>query len=313
MSALPPVPDLETLLSGGKRAMAQALAAVETRRGTPGLVALLDAAARAGRALTLGLTGPPGVGKSTLTNALVQRARAAGLRVAVLAVDPSSRRTGGALLGDRARMKTDPDDRDVFVRSMAARDRLGGLSDDAVAAVVLLRAAYDLVIVETVGVGQSEADISLVADTVVLCIQPGSGDSLQFMKAGVMELPDIVVVTKADMVEVARRAQSEVAGALSLSGAGTRGWTVPVIRLSATQGEGLDAFDRAVTDHRAFLGTEDRRARLRAEQERKWVDEAVRVRFGTWGLALARRMTISAATPFAREAELAARLTSRQD
>lgn len=309
MSARPPVPDLPTLLSGGKRAMAQALAAGETRRGSPELVALLDAAARAGKAHTLGLTGPPGVGKSTLTNALVQRARAAGLRVAVLAVDPSSRRTGGALLGDRARMKTDPEDRDVFVRSMAARDRLGGLSDDAVAAMVLLRAAYDLVIVETVGVGQSEADISLVADTVVLCIQPASGDSLQFMKAGVMELPDIVVVTKSDMKEVARRAESEVKGALSLSGAGTPVWKVPVIRVSATLGEGLDRFDQAVTEHRAFLDIGGRRAALRAEQERKWVEEALRVRFGTWGLARAGAIGASATTPFAREAELAARLT----
>ncbi|MDI4666273.1 methylmalonyl Co-A mutase-associated GTPase MeaB [Xanthobacter autotrophicus] len=312
-AAATPLLDLDTVRTGGKRAVATALALVETRRGAPDLVALLDQAAEAGKAHVLGLTGPPGVGKSTLTNALVQRARAAGRTVAVLAVDPSSRRTGGALLGDRARMKTDPEDRGVFVRSMAARDRLGGLSDDSVAAVVLLRAVYDLVIVETVGVGQSEADISLVADTVVLCIQPASGDSLQFMKAGVMELPDIIVVTKADMAEVARRAASEVAGALSLSGSGAAGWTVPVIRLSAATGEGLDAFDAAVASHRRFLDEDGRRAAHRAAQEEKWVEEAIRVRFGTHGLARARRLTPSARTPFAREAELAARLTSGQD
>jgi LAO/AO transport system kinase len=308
---LPIHPDLDTLRAGGKRAIAQALAAVETRRGQGELVALLDAAAKAGKAHVLGLTGPPGVGKSTLTNALVHRARAAGRTVAVLAVDPSSRRTKGALLGDRARIQTDPEDRGVFVRSMAARDRLGGLSDDAIAAVVLLRAVYDLVIVETVGVGQSEADISLVADTVVLCIQPASGDSLQFMKAGVMELPDIIVVTKADMVEVSRRAASEVAGALSLSGGG-EGWRVPVIRLSAASGEGLDAFDREVDAHRAFLAAAGRRDALRAAQEDKWVEEAIKVRFGTYGLARARGLATTAATPFAREAELAARLTSDQ-
>lgn len=308
-------PDLDALRAGGKRAVAQALAAVETRRGQPDLVALLDAAAKAGKAHVLGLTGPPGVGKSTLTNALVHRARAAGHTVAVLAVDPSSRRTKGALLGDRARIQTDPEDRSVFVRSMAARDRLGGLSDDAIAAVVLLRSVYDLVIVETVGVGQSEADISLVADTVVLCIQPASGDSLQFMKAGVMELPDIIVVTKADMVEVSRRAASEVAGALSLSGGGEGGqggWQVPVIRLSAASGEGLDTFDAAVAGHRAFLAADGRRESLRAQQEGKWVEEAVKVRFGTHGLARARRLATTAATPFAREAELAAKLTSDQ-
>ncbi|WP_238120146.1 MULTISPECIES: methylmalonyl Co-A mutase-associated GTPase MeaB [unclassified Xanthobacter] len=307
-----PLPALDTLTSGAKRPVAQALAAIETARGTAALVALLDAAARAGKAQVLGLTGPPGVGKSTLTNALVQRARQQGRTVAVLAVDPSSRRTKGALLGDRARIQTDPEDRGVFVRSMAARDRLGGLSDDAIAAVVLLRAVYDLVIVETVGVGQSEADISLVADTVVLCIQPASGDSLQFMKAGVMELPDIIVVTKADMVEVSRRAASEVAGALSLSGDGGDSWQVPVIRLSATTGEGLDAFEAAVGSHQHHLAEGGRRDHLRATQERKWVEEAIKVRFGTHGLGRARAMGTVATTPFAREAELAARLTSTQ-
>ncbi|MCG5234422.1 methylmalonyl Co-A mutase-associated GTPase MeaB [Xanthobacter oligotrophicus] len=311
-AAQPSMLDLDSLRTGGKRVVARALALIETARGAPDLVALLDQAAQAGKAHVLGLTGPPGVGKSTLTNALVQRARAAGRTVAVLAVDPSSRRTGGALLGDRARMKTDPEDRGVFVRSMAARDRLGGLSDDSVAAVVLLRAIYDLVIVETVGVGQSEADISLVADTVVLCIQPASGDSLQFMKAGVMELPDIIVVTKADMKEVARRAASEVAGALSLSGSGAAGWTVPVIRLSAATGEGLEAFDDAVSRHLAFMDEDGRRAAHRAAQEEKWVEEAVRVRFGTHGLARARRLVLGAKTPFAREAELATLLTSGQ-
>ncbi len=312
----PPLFDLETLRAGGKRAVARALAAVETARGSCELVALLDEAARAARAHVLGLTGPPGVGKSTLTNALVQRARKAGQTIAVLAVDPSSSRTGGALLGDRARIQTDPEDRGIFVRSMAARDRLGGLSDDAIAAVVLLRAVYDLVIVETVGVGQSEADISLVADTVVLCIQPASGDSLQFMKAGVMELPDIIVVTKADMAEVARRAASEVAGAISLSGGSeghSQGWKVPVIRLSATTGEGLDAFDEAVQSHLSHVEGRSIRAARRTEQEARWVEEAIKVRFGTHGLSRMRKMALPQGGPFTRETELAARLTSNQD
>ncbi|MFG1396914.1 ArgK/MeaB family GTPase [Roseixanthobacter pseudopolyaromaticivorans] len=305
---IPQIPDLETLRAGGKRALAQALAAVETQRGKPPLVALLDRAARQPKALVLGLTGPPGVGKSTLTNALVRRARTAGRTVAVLAVDPSSRRTGGALLGDRARIQTDPEDRGVFVRSMAARDRLGGLSDDAVAAVVLMRAVFDLVIVETVGVGQSEADIGLVADSVVLCIQPASGDSLQFMKAGVMELPDIIVVTKADMADIARRAAADVSGALSLSGLPSQ-WTVPVIRLSAASGEGLEAFDAALAAHQAHLAVDGRLAAQRTEQEQQWVEEAIRLRFGTEGLALARKMAVAATGPFSREAAFAARLT----
>ncbi len=308
MRARPPLPSLSDLRSGGKRLVAAALAAVETARGSPALVALLDEAADAAKAHVLGLTGPPGVGKSTLTNVLVRRARAAGQSVAVLAVDPSSRRTGGALLGDRARIQTDPEDRGVFVRSMAARDRLGGLSDDAVAAAVLLRAVFDLLIVETVGVGQSEADIGLVADTVVLCIQPASGDSLQFMKAGVMELPDIIVVTKADMADMARRAASDVSGALSLAGAaGT--WNVPVIRLSAATGEGLDAFAEATAAHAAYLGADGRRDAQRTAQQDRWVEEAVKVRFGTEGLKRMRALPAPVGGPFTREAAIAVGLT----
>ncbi len=302
------LPSLDDLTTGGKRAVAAALAGVETARGTPALTALLDAAAANARAQVLGLTGPPGVGKSTLTNVLVQRARAAGRTVAVLAVDPSSRRTGGALLGDRARIQTDPEDRGVFVRSMAARDRLGGLSDDAVAAAVLLRAVYDLVIVETVGVGQSEADIDLIADTVVLCIQPASGDSLQFMKAGVMELPDVIVVTKADMAEMSRRAAADVSGALALAGEDDA-WRVPVIRLSAATGEGIDAFAEAVASHRAFLDVDDRLSDRRSTQEKRWVEEAVKVRFGTEGLRRAQALAVPESGPFTREAFLATCLT----
>ncbi|MGU3495676.1 ArgK/MeaB family GTPase [Xanthobacteraceae bacterium A53D] len=308
MRVSPPLPSLTELRTGGKRAVASALAAVETARGTPELVALLDAAAANAKAQVLGLTGPPGVGKSTLTNLLVRRARAEGRTVAVLAVDPSSRRSGGALLGDRARMKTDPDDRGVFVRSMAARDRLGGLSDHTVAAAVLLRAVFDLVIVETVGVGQSEADIDLIADTVVLCIQPASGDSLQFMKAGVMELPDVIVVTKADMAEMSRRAAADVGGALALGNAPSD-WRVPVIRLSAATGEGMDDFGEAVARHEAHLAQAGRRAARRAAQELRWVEEAIRVRFGTEGLKRARHIQAAPDTPFAREAFLASCLT----
>ena len=222
MSRLPR--DLAALAAGGKRALADSLASIETKAGTAELAALLDAAHAAPRAMTLGLTGPPGVGKSTLTDALVRLWRAQGLTVGVVAVDPSSLRTGGALLGDRARIAVDPGDTGVFIRSMAARDRLGGVSDQTVAAVALMRALFDRVLIETVGVGQSEADVGAIADTVLLCVQPGSGDSLQFMKAGVMELPDVVVVTKGDMGAPARRAKADVEGALSLYERRDGGW-----------------------------------------------------------------------------------------
>lgn len=299
-------PTLESLRAGGKRALAHALALIETARGTEELAALLDTAAADPKAHVAGLTGPPGVGKSTLTNALIRDWRGKSATVGVIAVDPSSRATGGALLGDRARMQTDPDDKGVYVRSMAARDRLGGLSDDTVAAVALMRALFDRVLVESVGIGQSEADISFAADSVVLCVQPGSGDSLQFMKAGVMELPDIVVVTKADMGAAARRARSEVEGALTLF---TRDddWHVPVVLVSAPTGEGLDDLHRALATHRDHLG-QTRLARRRKAQEKTWIDESVRARFGAEGVAVARQLDLAPSGPFGLERQIAVRL-----
>ncbi|MDP2803279.1 MAG: methylmalonyl Co-A mutase-associated GTPase MeaB [Phreatobacter sp.] len=302
---------VEAMRAGGKRALAAALAAIETAAGTVELARFLDEACRAARGATLGLTGPPGVGKSTLTNALVAAWRRAGDTVGVIAVDPSSRRTGGALLGDRARISTDPSDRGVFVRSMAARDRLGGLSDQTVAAMVVMRAVFDRVLVESVGIGQSEADVAMVADTVVLCIQPGSGDSLQFMKAGVMELPDVIVVTKADMGAPAQRAKADVEGALTLAARESGGWTAPVVLASSATGEGLGALAEALAAHRTWLDA-GRLAARRAAQERLWVEEALRTRFGTAGLALAAGQDAPPGTgAFDREHILAGRLKDR--
>ncbi|MDE2363225.1 MAG: methylmalonyl Co-A mutase-associated GTPase MeaB [Hyphomicrobiales bacterium] len=303
-----PFPTLSSLRAGGKRALAAALALIETARDTADLAALLDAAAADPKAHVAGLTGPPGVGKSTLTNALIRDWRAQGDSVGVIAVDPSSRATGGALLGDRARISTDPDDRDVFVRSMAARDRLGGLSDDTIAAVALMRALFQRVLVESVGIGQSEADISFAADTVVLCVQPGSGDSLQFMKAGVMELPDIVVVTKADMGDAARRARSEVEGALTLF-MRADDWTPPVVLVSAPTGAGLGDLHAALSAHRAHLAGARLVAR-RAAQEKTWIAESIRARFGLEGLRAAETLAIPARGPFGREQDIARRLRS---
>jgi LAO/AO transport system kinase len=303
------VPSLASIRAGGKRAVASALALIETARGTEELAALLDHAVASARAHVTGLTGPPGVGKSTLTNALLRGWRDAGDSVAVIAVDPSSRVSGGALLGDRARILSDPKDRHVFIRSMAARDRLGGLSDETIAALALLRALYDRVLVETVGIGQSEADIIFVADTVVLCIQPASGDSLQFMKAGVMELPDVVAVTKADLGAAATRAKGEAEGALTLFSRGDE-WRPPVVLVSAARGEGLADLGEAIARHRAYLDAARRLQARRARQEDMWVEESVRARFGTAGLAAARKLDF-AGGPFARERKLATELQDR--
>lgn len=308
-----PVPSLQVIRAGGKPAVARALSLIEIAQGSADLARLLDACAADPRGDVLGLTGPPGVGKSTLTNALIGEARRAGRSVGVVAVDPSSRFTGGALLGDRTRLRTDPEDDGVFVRSMAARDRLGGLSDHAVAAIVLMRAVYDLVVVESVGIGQSEGDIAFVADTVLLCIQPGSGDSLQFMKAGVMELPDVVCVTKADMGDPARRAMADVAGALTLAEHAPGDWIAPVVLVSATSGTGLADLTAAAAAHRAHLAADGRLDRRRVAQARHWVEDAVRVRFGARGLAAVDVDAALAAAggPFGAIARLDAELEAR--
>lgn len=303
------VPSLQELRNGGKVALARALAAIETHANSPTLAALLDEASAHPKGHILGLTGTPGVGKSTLINALIARARAADQTIAVIAVDPSSKATGGALLGDRARMTTNPDDKGVFVRSMAARDRLGGISNETIAAAVLMRALYDRVIVETVGVGQSESDIAGIADTVLLCIQPGAGDSLQFMKAGLMELPDVIAVTKSDMGAAARRARADVNGALGLSARGE--WSAPVVMISATTGDGLDDLDQAIGAHQAFLNQESRHERKLRRQEAAWVEEAIKARFGAEGLEASRGIEVDAAGPFSREAALAQVLRKR--
>src|SRR4051812_23682130 len=166
----------------------------------------------------IGVTGPPGAGKSSLLGELVAAWRRSGRTVAVLAVDPTSRRSGGALLGDRARIPSDPGDRGVFIRSTAAGERLGGLAPATRAAAQALAAAFDLVVIETVGVGQSETEVADVADTVAVVVQPGSGDVLQFLKAGIMEIPDLLVVTKADLGVVAQRARRDLQAAVRALG-----------------------------------------------------------------------------------------------
>lgn len=283
-----PFPTLDQLRQGGKLALARMLTRLETESGTAETVRFLDQACQSPSGHVLGLTGPPGVGKSTLTDALITAFRQADESVAVLAIDPSSQFTGGALLGDRTRLQTDPEDDRIFVRSMAARDRLGGLSDHAIAAIALLRAVSDRVIVESVGIGQSESDLVQAADTMVLCIQPGSGDSLQFMKAGVMELPDIVAVTKADMGQAARQAAADVSGALSLARTDKGGWKVPIYEISARTGVGIPELIVGVEAHAAYLRQGGRLAQKRASQHRHWYADMIRTRFGVAGTEAAR-------------------------
>lgn len=208
----------------------------------------------------IGVTGPPGAGKSTLLSALVHAWRAHDETVAVLAVDPSSRRSGGSLLGDRARIDFDPSDRGVLIRSTAAGERLGGLARATGAGAAALASAFDVVVIETVGVGQAETDVADVADTVVVVVQPGSGDVLQFLKAGIMEIPDVLVVTKADLGQIALRTQRDLAAALrSLGARDTRVLTVCAVHPPS----GIDELVAALEEHRASLDLPARRASAR--------------------------------------------------
>ena len=306
------LPDLDALRDAGKAGLARALAQLERVAGTEEAARLLDAADAAPKGEVLGLTGPPGVGKSTLTGALVRAFRERGQTVGVIAVDPSSTRSGGALLGDRARIPADPEDRGIFIRSYAARDRLGGLSDLAFGATILMRALYDRVIVETVGVGQSEADVALVGDTILLAVQPASGDALQFIKAGVMELPDVVAVTKADLGTPARRARDDLESALSLTGASEPGWEPPVALVSSETGEGLDALMEHLKAHARFIAADGRLDARRRDQADARLAAALKGRFGTEGVRAARAFLADLdGGPFAREAQAAKRLSAR--
>jgi len=226
------------------------------------LLAEVSPAALGGEASghVVGITGPPGVGKSCLLSELVRGWRERERSVAVLAVDPSSRRSGGALLGDRARIDFDPADGDVFIRSTAAGEQLGGLAPATRAAAAALAAGFDVVVIETVGVGQSETDVAEVADTVAVIVQPGSGDVLQFLKSGIMEVPDVLVVTKSDLGRIALRARRDARAALrSLGAAETRVLAVS----SVSPVSGIDELIEALDEHRARVDLAGRRAAAR--------------------------------------------------
>lgn len=304
-STSPQMGDLAVLRAGGKRALAEVLARVEQDGDKASIAALIDEAYLAPHAHVIGFTGPPGVGKSTLINTVVQQWRKSGVTVGVIAIDPSSHLTHGALLGDRVRMRTDPDDQGVFVRSLASRGQLGGLAELAFPTVVLMRALFDRVIVETVGIGQSEADISKVADLVVLCVQPGSGDSLQFMKAGIMEIPDLAVVTKADMGPPARRTLADLKGALGLA----NGADATCLMLSASRTEEVGGLIDSIEQRLAETGDLAYAARRRAQAE-GWLRSSILQRFGSDGLVAAEKALVPSpdAPPFGHFRTIASRL-----
>jgi LAO/AO transport system kinase len=243
----------DKLLAGDKRALARAISLVEND-DPEGWALVHEIYPHTGKAAVVGFTGPPGVGKSTLIGGLTTRYRADDREVAVLSIDPSSPFTKGALLGDRIRLTEHFLDPGVFIRSMANRGALGGLSEACLQAALLMDASgKDVVLLETVGVGQAEVDIIDHADTVVLALMPGSGDSIQALKAGVMEIPDVIVVNKSDhpLTDTMIR---EIRGVLSLGP--QEGWRVPIVKTEASRGEGIEELADAIEAHRAHIESE---------------------------------------------------------
>lgn len=296
--------------SGDRLALGRLLSAIESR--APSLPELTrELMAHAGRAHVVGITGAPGVGKSTTSSALIRRWRSLGLTVAVLAVDPSSPFTGGALLGDRVRMEDDALDEGVFIRSMAARGQLGGLAAATPAAVRALDACgFDKVIVETVGVGQSEVDIVRYADTVIILLAPGMGDGIQAVKAGLLEVGDIFAVNKSDR-DGARTTLRQIRAMVDMKSLGVGEWVPPVLPVVATQGTGVPELAGAIDNHvvhgrESGALSERQRSRLRAEISGLATEQWNRSLSGCDGVVedLVNEVRSGASDPYAAAAEL---------
>ncbi|GAA2521914.1 methylmalonyl Co-A mutase-associated GTPase MeaB [Pilimelia columellifera] len=303
---------------GDPRAVARLVTLVES--GDPLLPEIAAALAPyAGQAQVIGLTGSPGVGKSTTTNELVRVLRARGARVGVLAVDPSSPFTGGAILGDRVRMQDHATDSGVYIRSMSSRGHLGGLSAATPAAVrVLEGAGCDVVVVETVGVGQAEVDVASLADTCLVLLAPGMGDAIQAVKAGILEIADVFVVNKADR-DGADATYRDIQGMIALGEREPGQWRPQVVRAVASRSEGIDGIVEAVDKHRAWLAgsgalTLRRRRRAQVEIEAIVVGR-LRARIGSVGdgaelTALSADVVEGRTDPYAAAERLLARIAA---
>ena len=280
--------DIRRMLAGDKKEIARTLNLLENdnlanHEDVIALISNLSASARADRHV-IGVTGPPGVGKSSLISHMISEYRARNKTVGVISVDPSSQRSGGALLGDRARIRHNFRDEGVFIRSMAAGSHLGGLAWKTRHCLIAFETVYDVVIVETVGVGQSETEIDEVADTIVFIVQPGSGDVIQFMKAGIMEIPHVLVVNKADQKMLAMKAQNDLKIAAAFSEAYLNGWGLKVVMTSAQDGWGQKELVEELEAHRQFMIDNNLLEKRRTWKRILWIYMLFKEQFGLFGI-----------------------------
>ncbi len=288
MAASDPTALAQAIIARDRSALARALNLLDDSRPTAraDASALLGELARlctAASSRLVGMTGPPGVGKSSLTAALIRHWRSEGLNVGVLAVDPSSPISGGALLGDRLRMQVAEDDEGVFIRSLSSRGEFGGVSEQVLPMSLVMMAACDVVIIETVGVGQREVDIASLCDTTCFVAQPGSGDSIQFIKAGVMEIPHIVIVNKADLGDLASRTLSELESAIHRDHP-DGDWEVRLLATSATRGTGVAELAQSIEERHTALVQAGSLEQRRRGYQAQWLLSRVAREFGQYGL-----------------------------
>jgi len=277
--------------------LSKLLGEIETNFDSMEIVKKLDSLHSKPKAHVIGITGSPGAGKSSLIDKLVRFIRKKKKSVGIIAIDPSSEKSGGALLGDRTRFLLNPLDNEVFVRSMASKSFLGGVSEFTYPSMIVMRSIFDFLIIETVGVGQSETFIKNITDSVVLCIQPGSGDTIQFMKSGIFEIPDIIVVTKSDINNLSDITFADLSGSKPYF-QNKNDWEINIVKTSSSQNIGFDQLYLELLSRWKWLNIESRKKKLRIKQDLKWIENNIVKEFGDNGLRKIKNLVSYKKDPF---------------
>ena len=277
--------------------LSKLLGEIETNFDSMEIVKKLDSLHSKPKAHVIGITGSPGAGKSSLIDKLVRFIRKKKKSVGIIAIDPSSEKSGGALLGDRTRFLLNPLDNEVFVRSMASKSFLGGVSEFTYPSMIVMRSIFDFLIIETVGVGQSETFIKNITDSVVLCIQPGSGDTIQFMKSGIFEIPDIIVVTKSDINNLSDITFADLSGSKPYF-QNKNDWEINIVKTSSSQNIGFDKLYLELLSRWKWLNIGNRKKKLRIKQDVKWIENNIVKEFGDNGLRKIKNLVSYKKDPF---------------